>query len=451
MSEEQKATGESAHKKTDKRADAARPLEAGTHQLNASTSDLSPEAGAESADQAKARKGFWLCLSGGGYRAALFHLGALRRLNELGVLSQITNISSVSGGSIIAAHLAATVKPWPKFGEAFQAWDEKVAQPFLDFTAVDIRTLPNLKMLLPWNFFRKGYNTKQLADQYLRLTNLKLAELPAKPTFTFCATDMVFGVNWEFKRDETGDFQVGYVPTPGDWPLAFAVAASSCFPPLFRPLPVNFAAEQFKRGKARHRKDFKELAESIRLTDGGNYDNLGLEPAWKKKAQYVLVSDGGGVFRYEPRSDWFWQLFRYIGISSLQAIALRRRWHLANISKQEKGYKGTYMGINSVYKHDPSLPVYSENLVEEVIAAIRTDMDAFSKAERAVLENHGYLIAESQIQRKLPELALIPAALKVPHPEWMPRPAAGNSGAHEKHVRDALADSHKRKLGRLKS
>jgi hypothetical protein len=47
------------------------------------------------------RDGIGLCLSGGGYRAALFHLGALRRLNEFGMLARLRTISSVSGGSII--------------------------------------------------------------------------------------------------------------------------------------------------------------------------------------------------------------------------------------------------------------------------------------------------------------------------------------------------------------
>jgi len=47
------------------------------------------------------RRGLAICLSGGGYRAALFHLGGLRRLNELGILSSIDTISSVSGGSIM--------------------------------------------------------------------------------------------------------------------------------------------------------------------------------------------------------------------------------------------------------------------------------------------------------------------------------------------------------------
>src|SRR5213593_3988064 len=44
-----------------------------------------------------------LCLSGGGYRAMLFHIGALWRLNELGWLRTFDRISSVSGGSIVAS------------------------------------------------------------------------------------------------------------------------------------------------------------------------------------------------------------------------------------------------------------------------------------------------------------------------------------------------------------
>src|SRR3954463_988406 len=50
-------------------------------------------------------EGIGLCLSGGGYRAMLFHLGSLWRLNELGYLPRLTRVSSVSGGSITAALL----------------------------------------------------------------------------------------------------------------------------------------------------------------------------------------------------------------------------------------------------------------------------------------------------------------------------------------------------------
>ena len=49
------------------------------------------------------RRGMALCLSGGGYRASLFDLGAIRRLDELGMLSQVDTFSAVSGGSIAMA------------------------------------------------------------------------------------------------------------------------------------------------------------------------------------------------------------------------------------------------------------------------------------------------------------------------------------------------------------
>ena len=54
------------------------------------------------------RAGIALCLWGGGYRAMLFHLGALWRLNELGYLHRPDRNSSVSGGSVKAGVLGMT-------------------------------------------------------------------------------------------------------------------------------------------------------------------------------------------------------------------------------------------------------------------------------------------------------------------------------------------------------
>ena len=51
-------------------------------------------------DDASPTAGTALCLSGGGYRAMLFHLGVLWRLNDAGMLPELDRISSVSGGSI---------------------------------------------------------------------------------------------------------------------------------------------------------------------------------------------------------------------------------------------------------------------------------------------------------------------------------------------------------------
>src|SRR3954462_12437087 len=58
----------------------------------------------------KPEAGMALCMSGGGYRAMLFHIGSLWRLNEVGWLPKLKRISSVSGGSITSAQLALA---WP--------------------------------------------------------------------------------------------------------------------------------------------------------------------------------------------------------------------------------------------------------------------------------------------------------------------------------------------------
>jgi NTE family protein len=59
---------------------------------------------------AQPEDGIGLALSGGGYRAMVFHVGALIRLNEVGLMRKIKRISSVSGGSITAGVLGTSWK-----------------------------------------------------------------------------------------------------------------------------------------------------------------------------------------------------------------------------------------------------------------------------------------------------------------------------------------------------
>jgi NTE family protein len=86
-----------------------------------------------------------LCLSGGGYRAAIFHLGAVRWLNEIGWLPRLSMISSVSGGSILAGHLAYRFrKGWPSAPLTADQWQQQIEEPFWQFVSHDIRTRPAL-------------------------------------------------------------------------------------------------------------------------------------------------------------------------------------------------------------------------------------------------------------------------------------------------------------------
>src|SRR5437879_8062900 len=91
------------------------------------------------------RTGSALSLSGGGFRAALFHLGALRRLNEVGLLSELNTITSVSGGSIANGLLA---KAWPTLtpngAGTFTNFEPAYEAPLRDFCSHDLRTGPLL-------------------------------------------------------------------------------------------------------------------------------------------------------------------------------------------------------------------------------------------------------------------------------------------------------------------
>src|SRR4051812_32800005 len=76
-----------------------------------------------------------LALSGGGFRGTLYHLGVIRFLRDAGILSSISHITSVSGGSILAAHL---VQNWDRYNGSEQEFDE-VAGELLKFVQLDVR------------------------------------------------------------------------------------------------------------------------------------------------------------------------------------------------------------------------------------------------------------------------------------------------------------------------
>lgn len=397
------------------------------------------------------RGGVALALSGGGYRAALFHLGALRRLNELGILSQIDTVSSVSGGSILSAHIADRIGAWPGAGTVVGDWESRVAWPFRTFVRRNIRTGPLARRLLPWNWGKGSAAAEALAEKYKEhLTQQMLSELPSppqRPRYVFCSSDLTFGVNWIFDsarrsddQSRVGDYKAGYRSPAPEWRVARAVAASSCFPPVFDPLPGGLPAHELVGGS--YRKDDRDrLVEAIRLSDGGVYDNLGLEPVWKDH-KTLLVSDGGATFEPQRLAGIGWRAGRYTSMIENQARGLRKRWLISSFVTDE--LDGTYWGVGTPaarYETQVRGAVreflgYSPQLTDDVISEVRTDLDAFSDAEIRVLENHGYLLAEAAIRTHLPRLVEVDASVNVPHPEWM----------DEARVATALATSGKRKL-----
>jgi NTE family protein len=394
-----------------------------------------------------------LCLSGGGYRATLFHLGAVTRLNELGLLARLDTLSSVSGGSILSAFLADRMQPWPAPGtvvppDEFRA---RIATPIEAFCATNVRTGPIVKRLVPWNWLRSDTAVRELAKIYeSHVTKKRLGELGGHPRFVFCATDMVFGVNWMFDsadpkvttraRAREGDYQVGY-RDGSEVPVALAVAASSCFPPVFNPLRRPVEPNEFSGGKYRE-DDRDALARAMSLTDGGVYDNLGLQPVVKRYGT-LLVSDGGAVF--EPLGDLgrfatFKRIYRYSAIAGRGGGALRRESVVGMFASHRR--QGTYWGIGTPPSRydDRSEYAYPDDLVRTRIEPVRTDLDRFSAAEQAVLQNHGYLQTDAAARSYLAASTdLVDDPLpptKPPYPEWL----------DATRVRTELARSSKRVL-----
>ncbi|HET6602849.1 MAG TPA: patatin-like phospholipase family protein [Xanthomonadaceae bacterium] len=374
-----------------------------------------------------------LCLSGGGYRAALFHLGAMLRLHETGLLGAVDLVSSVSGGSIVSAWLATRYlrgRAGPQ--EGFADWCARtdfravVVDPFERITARDIRTSAVLRTAVI-NLVWPSRRVALLERAYERfLGGAALSDLPDAPRFVFCATNLTCGVNWEFSRERVGDFLTGYLREPRRIALAHAVAASSSFPPLFGPVRFAAGAGDFMRGRLDGEGD--ALRDRIELTDGGVYDNLATEPALRRY-RTVLVSDAGAPFAFAPGRNWLRRLLRYTQVVGNQAVALRKRL-LFTLTGQGT-IRGAYWSLSG--GRDPGADGYSAQLVAEVIARVRTDLDRFDPDEFRVLVNHGYFACQNGLQ------AGVEIASTAPPPRW-PYP----EHADESQVRRALRHSHRR-------
>jgi NTE family protein len=316
-------------------------------------------------------EGKGLCLSGGGSRAMLFHLGSLWRLNELGLLRGLDRISSVSGGSITAGVLATRWRdlafdPATNVATNLEA---VVVAPIRRLAGKNLDVMLGLEgTLLP------GGNTASRYAAALRkhlFGDATLQDLPADgdgPRFVFNATNLESGALWRFSRPYAWDWRVGKIPNP-TFPVAVAVAASGAFPPFFAPLELDVRPEDFEAGSG-DGLELPEFQRRIRLADGGAYDNLGLETVFKR-CRHIFVSDGGGKLGDEaaPATDWIRETLRVMKVIDNQVRSLRKRLFMAAIERGDR--EGAYWGIRSLTADYPvdgalSCPPESTRLLAEL-------------------------------------------------------------------------------------
>jgi len=345
-----------------------------------------------------------LCLSGGGYRAMVFHIGALWRLYELGRLRPLKRISSVSGGSITAAVLATR---WNRLSfEPARLRQDFVTEVVAPLRALASRTIDAGSIL--GGILLPGSIADMVAQAYRDhlFQNRTLQDLPDEPRFVINATNVQSGALWRFSKPYMGDWRVGLVPTP-KVSLATAVAASSAFPPVLSPLVLELDPKSFKAGSGAELQRAPYTSRVV-LSDGGVYDNLGLETIWKRY-DTILVSDGGGQMAAEPepKEDWARHAYRILDVIDNQVRSLRKRQVVGSF--QDRTRKGTYWGVRTDIKSyglADALPCPLDRTM--ALAELPTRLKSMPDETQERLINWGYAVTDAALRKHVDPALPVP-------------------------------------------
>ncbi|MEA2525412.1 MAG: hypothetical protein QOF73_2639 [Thermomicrobiales bacterium] len=366
-----------------------------------------------------------LCLSGGGFRAMLFHVGVLWRMNELGLLRPLKRVSSVSGGSITAGMLGLA---WSKL-----AFDERgVAQQFRKEVVAPLRGFAD--HTFDWKavlggLVMPGSIGDKMADAYRDhlFGNHTLQDLPDDaagegPRFVINATNLQSGVLWRFSRPFAADYLVGRIVNP-TIELAVAVAASAGFPPILSPVELKLEEGMLTVNDSERGPEPLHCAPyttKVVLTDGGVYDNLGLETVWKKY-ETIFVSDGGGHVGPEedPAGNWITQLRRVLGIIDSQVRALRKRQIVGSYRTPQGDplhREGAYWAIwTPIEEYGLADALACSTNATTVLAETATRLHSLKPVVQERLINWGYAACDASLRRYYDET--LPAPAGFPYPE----------------------------------
>jgi predicted acylesterase/phospholipase RssA len=419
-----------------------------------------------------------LALSGGGFRAALFHIGVLAKLADIGVLNRIEAISCVSGGSIVGAHYYLELRKLFQDKEndgQFTHCDyltivKNLEREFLEGVMKNIRTRAlagwwsNVKMIFLSNYSRtmrvgelyEKHIFSRVADdegdepRYLNKLRIEPNDEDRKafspkrdnwrrknkvPMLILNATSLNTGHNWQF----TASF-MGEPPAPIDTEvdanprlrrmyyehapkrhrnirLGYAVAASSCVPGLFEPLALP--------GLYKDR--------TVRLVDGGVFDNQGTASLLEQGCSVLLVSDASGQMGElpDPSSGELGVLLRSSGVSQervrhaqFRELQTRRRSSqlqglmFIHLKKDLNSNPVDWLDCPDPYdaSADACTPEQRGPLtrygmrkdLQRLLSEIRTDLDSFTEGEAYSLMASGYFMTEHEFAHSIQSQSIFP-------------------------------------------
>jgi NTE family protein len=367
-----------------------------------------------------------LSLSGGGYRAAAFHTGVLRRLAEDGLLERVSAISTVSGGSLITAALFAQAAGcWPS-SKAYR--DEIYPRLKALLTSTDLLSVKALGVSGVVRF-----NFKILTDRAAILASRlqsewgvdgSVGDLPSDPLWWINTTCVETGKNWRFAKRHMGDWIFGTNYNP-PFKVAQAAAASAAVPyaigALTLKLPKDGWFQTDPATKQALRQDLPRRTK-VRLWDGGAYENLGLEALYKpdglRDCDILICSDASGplpIYKWSNPLDlargrlWSPRLF---DVASDQIRSLRSRYLVRDIQTGvvagallRLGISARNMDLKTSQLRAPA--AYDAYLsdsevglaVSEPTGLTRLSADSFERVAR-----NGWEVADATLMNYLPEL-----------------------------------------------
>lgn len=274
-----------------------------------------------------------LALSGGGYRATIYHLGTFRKLKELNLLDKIDVISTISGGSITGAYYGLKGDNFEEFDKGLIKIVKKSIIRGIYFSFRFISIITTLLLVLGLVIFFSFTKYAWISTPTLLLTVFILLKYQYKmfpvssiinrlyskwffegkslkdfnktPIIAINATNVETGRPFTFSKnkmsDSTYEYPLNDEPSirfkPDDFPISLAVASSTCVPFAFSPIYIEkkFYVDE------NHFEKIKPC-----LVDGGVYDNQGVHKLTHGNSSYVcdivIVSDAGNMM---PRINSF--------------------------------------------------------------------------------------------------------------------------------------------------
>jgi len=407
-----------------------------------------------------------LALSGGGFRASLYHIGVLARMAELDLLRHVEILSCVSGGSIIGAHYYLELRRLFNKDRRPDTGDNRIGREdyirivehlVQDFTA-GVQENPRVRILAnPWHnlkmIFSPSYSrTQRLGELYEELIYSRvqdgegeaerwLNDLYIKPVdeaddfkprrdnwrrrckvpeLVLNATTLNSGHNWQFTASWMGESPVAidtdvdsnsryrrlYYPDAPEAHkrvrLGTAVGASSCVPGLFEPIILRGLYE----------------GSTVRLVDGGVYDNQGVASLLEQECNHIVISDAVGQMNSdaEPVGGILSPLLRsnsimmhrvrgaqYEDLKARSSSGLLKGFAYMHLKQGLESKALNWAGADEPEKEPAdkaAMTFYGiRKDIQELLAGVRTDLDSFSDLEAYALMASGYLAAEQALHK----------------------------------------------------